>query len=128
MKSERIILRNSIVILVVTLLTSVWHPEFLRLTNILGILQQSSVLSIVATGMTYVIIVGGIDLSVGAVVALSGIVLGLLLKRGWSAEEAVIISLLVGITCGTVNGVLVTLNSVPPFIATLGMLGISRGL
>ena len=102
-------------------------PHFLTVSNLLNIAQQTSINAIVATGMTFVIISGGIDLSVGSIVALSGVALGSLLQAGQPAIVAVIAAVAVGIASGLVNGLLVSFGRLPPFIATLGMMSVARG-
>ena len=79
-------------------------PHFLTVSNLLNIAQQTSINAIVAAGMTFVIISGGIDLSVGSIVALSGVALGSLLQAGQPAVVAVIGGVAVGVACGLVNG------------------------
>ena len=102
-------------------------PHFLTVANILNIAQQTSINAIVAVGMTYVILSGGIDLSVGSIVALSGVALGAALQSGQPAVSAVIVAMAVGVVCGLVNGVLVSWGGLPPFIVTLGMMSVARG-
>ncbi|WP_413495066.1 ABC transporter permease [Morganella psychrotolerans] len=117
-------------------------PVFLKTNNIVNILLQVATISIIATGMTYVILTGGIDLSVGSIVALSAVSLGTFIHAGmeWIGPEpsfmmeltVVMLSIagaiLVGTLCGLVNGFVIVCMKVPPFIATLGMMGIARGL
>lgn len=102
---------------------------FLRERNLLQVALQGSINAIIAVGMTFVIISGGIDLSVGSTVALVGIIVGTALKS-WGATPftVLLIGIGVGIVCGAVNGLLVTRANLPPFIATLGTMGIFRGL
>lgn len=102
---------------------------FLSVRNALNILDQITVLGILALGMTAVIIIGGIDLSVGSVLAFS------MMMMGWLSQEfsvplalAAIIGIATGALCGLVNGLLITLARLPAFIATLAMLSIARGL
>ena len=102
-------------------------PHFLTVSNMLNVLEQTAINAIVAVGMTFVIISGGIDLSVGSVLALSGIALGSALQAGASVPVAIALALAVGLGCGLVNGVLVTFGRLPPFIATLGMMSVARG-
>jgi ribose transport system permease protein len=102
-------------------------PHFLTVSNLVNVVEQSAIIGIVAVGMTFVIITGGIDLSVGSLVALSGIVLGMLLHAGAPVAVAVAAAVLAGGACGVVNGALVTMGRLPPFIATLGMMSIARG-
>jgi ribose transport system permease protein len=103
-------------------------PHFLTVSNLLNVAQQTSVNAIVAVGMTYVILSGGIDLSVGSIVAVAGVVLGTLLQAGQPLPIAIGASMAAGIACGIANGVLVSWGRLPPFIVTLGMMSIARGL
>ena len=102
-------------------------PHFLTVSNLLNVAQQTSINAIVAVGMTYVIISGGIDLSVGSIVALAGVVLGSLLQGGQPLAVALPAALAVGLACGLLNGALVSVGGLPPFIATLGMMSVARG-
>ncbi len=103
-------------------------PHFLTTTNLLNILQQISIVSVVAVGMTFVILSGGIDLSVGSIVAFTGLIMAILMKEvGWPVWPTMGIGLLAGCFLGMVNGLLVSLVRLPPFIATLGMMSIARG-
>ena len=77
--------------------------------------------------MTFVILSGGIDLSVGSIVALSGVVLGTALQGGQPMPIAVLLALLVGLACGLGNGALISWGGLPPFIVTLGTMSIARG-
>ena len=83
-------------------------PHFLTVANLLNIAQQTAINAVVAVGMTYVIISGGIDLSVGSIVALSGVTLGWALQDGQTLPLALGIALLVGAGCGLINGVIVS--------------------
>lgn len=102
-------------------------PHFLTVSNLLNVLEQTSINAIVAVGMTFVIISGGIDLSVGSILALSGIALGSAIQAGAATPVAIALALGVGLACGLVNGGLVTFGRLPPFIATLGMMSVARG-
>jgi ribose transport system permease protein len=102
-------------------------PHFLTVSNLLNIAQQTSINAIVAAGMTFVIISGGIDLSVGSIVALSGVALGSLLQANQPAAVAVAGAVVTGVGCGLLNGLLVSVGRLPPFIATLGMMSVARG-
>lgn len=103
-------------------------PNFMTPSNLLNVLLQSSINGVLAVGMTLVILTGGIDLSVGSVLALSGIGLGHLLQNGAGAWVAVAGALAVAAAAGLVNGLLITRAKLPPFIATLGMMSAARGL
>ena len=102
---------------------------FFSLRNALNVLDQVTVLGILAVGMTLVIVVGGIDLSVGSILAF------VMMVMGWLKETfnvplplAILIALLCGAVCGLINGLLVTKARLPAFIATLAMMSIGRGL
>ena len=107
---------------------SILSPHFLTTGNLLNITRQVAVNAILATGMTFVIISAGIDLSVGSVLALSGCVMALALKAGVGIFPGILIGVGVGSLCGLANGFMTGVMRVPPFIATLGMMSIARGL
>jgi ribose transport system permease protein len=113
-----------------TLCVILWAatPHFLTVSNLLNVLEQTALNAVVAVGMTFVIISGGIDLSVGSVLALAGICLALALEAGVPAPAAIGLALVVGTGCGLINGVLITRGRLPPFIATLGMMSVARGV
>lgn len=102
-------------------------PHFLTVSNLLNIAQQTTLTAIVAVGMTFVIITAGIDLSVGSSLAFSGVIMASLLQRNTPVTVSIIAGLGAGAFCGLLNGVLITLGKLPPFIATLGMMSIARG-
>ena len=103
------------------------HP-FLNTANGLLILKYSSIYGIAAIGAAIVIISGGIDLSPGAVIALSGVVAGgLFVGAHWSLAASVLAALAAGFACGLTSAVLIVAARLPPFIATLGVMGIARG-
>ncbi|MEK9199381.1 ABC transporter permease [Ureibacillus sp. FSL E2-3493] len=101
--------------------------HFLTVQNILNILQQSAFVGIIAIGMTFVILVGGIDLSVGAVLALSGMLAALMMSSGLTPFLAIAITILAGAFMGFVSGFISTKFKVPAFIATLAMMVSARG-
>src|SRR5256884_1722148 len=102
--------------------------DFLTLTNLDNLVRQVTVFAILSVGELFVILTGGIDLSVGSILGLSGGVTALLLAAGVPIPLAILAGLLVGLVVGLVNGLLVSRMGLPPFIATLGMLGIARGI
>lgn len=102
-------------------------PYFLTVSNLVNIIQQTSINAIIAAGMTYVIISGGIDLSVGSVLAFSGIIMASALMNGLAMPLAILLGALAGTLCGLMNGVLIAFGKLPPFIATLGMMSVGRG-
>ncbi|SDH97493.1 ATP-binding cassette domain-containing protein [Alloyangia pacifica] len=103
-------------------------PRFLAPTNLVSIAQQSAIIAIIAFAMTAVIISRGIDISVGSMLAASGIVAGLMLATTGSALVAIVSALLTGAALGAINGVLVGLAGVSPFITTLATMALARGL
>ena len=102
-------------------------PYFLTVSNLLNVAQQTAINAVIAVGLTFVIISGGIDLSVGSLVAFSGVVLASLLQREVPIPLAIAGGLFAGSACGLLNGVLITMGRLPPFIATLGMMSVARG-
>jgi ribose transport system permease protein len=102
-------------------------PHFLTTANLLNVVEQSTLIGIIAVGMTFVILTAGIDLSVGSIVALSGVAMGTAFRAGLPIFAAALTGLAVGLACGLANGALITLGRLPPFIATLGMMSIARG-
>ncbi|HNX73520.1 MAG TPA: ABC transporter permease [Spirochaetales bacterium] len=107
---------------------AILSPVFLTRNNILNVIRQTSIYGIMAVGMTFVILTGGIDLSVGSVLALSGAICAGLLKGGSSMFVAIVAAIGVGVACGLVNGLFITKARIPPFVVTLGMTNIARGL
>jgi ribose transport system permease protein len=110
---------------------AIWSQESVFMThgNWLNIARQASFNAILAMGMTFVILTGGVDLSVGSIVALSSVSGGLLMyNHGWSMWPAVLVILIAGTLCGLANGLIVTLGKIPPFIVTLGTMQIFRGI
>ena len=114
--------------LLLCLVLSLLSDRFLTVGNLVNVLRQSTINGIMAIGMTYVILTEGIDLSVGAVLALSSVVTADLLQRGLSVPLAVTAGLGLGGVLGLSNGLIITKARVPPFVATLGLMTISRGL
>lgn len=102
-------------------------PHFLTVSNLLNVAQQTTIVAIIAVGMTFVIITAGIDLSVGSVLAFAGVVMASLLQKGVPVVIALLAGLGAGLFCGLLNGLLITVGKLPPFIATLGMMSIARG-
>ncbi|MGW4219727.1 ABC transporter permease/substrate-binding protein [Streptomyces bacillaris] len=128
---RRVLLDNGALSALVVLLVamSLLSGDFLTTQNLLNVGVQAAVTAILAFGVTFVIVSAGIDLSVGSVAALSATVLA------WSATSAgvpvvlaVLLAIATGIACGFVNGALISYGKLPPFIATLAMLSIARGL
>ena len=117
------------VLIVVFVGLSIASPVFLTADNLFNIGVQTAVTAIIAIGMTIVIVTAGIDLSVGSVAALAGVVgASLMANSGVSPVLAIVGGTAVGALCGLVNGLLITVGNLPPFIATLGMLSAARGI
>lgn len=102
-------------------------PHFLTPTNLLNVVRQSSIIGVMAVGVTFVILSGGIDLSVGSVMAVSGMIAAGTMQNGGGVFLAIVVALGVGIAAGLVNGFLVTKAGITPFVVTLGMMSIARG-
>jgi len=116
-------------LVLVCILFSILLPEtFPTLSNAELITRQTAIVGIAALGMTLIIILGGIDLSVGSVVALSSVIIAWLLQRGVDPFVAALAGVAGGALCGLLNGLLITHLKVVPFIVTLGMLLVVRGL
>lgn len=124
--------RQELVILGLLLLVgatlSVQSPNFLQPTNLINLARGISWFAVAALGVSLVILVGGIDLSVGAVMALAGLVCAMSLRAGAPLYLAILVGLLSGAAVGAVNGLLVGRFGLPPFIVTLGTMGVARGL
>ncbi len=101
---------------------------FFSVTNLLNIITQISMTGIIALGMTYVIITGGIDLSSGSVLAFVGCIVAIMSSSGINDVVCVAAGLLAGALCGFLNGVVSTKGKIPPFIVTFGMMSICRGM
>ncbi len=116
-------------VLVVVLLFSTLVPEqFLSLYNFRTVVTQTVIVALGAIGMTFVIASGGIDLSVGSVIALVSVVTAILLREGSSPGVTLLLGVAAGTAAGAVNGLLVTRLRIVPFIVTLGTMGIARGV
>ena len=104
-------------------------PFFLTFDNIIGILLATAVNGVLALGVTFVIVTGGIDLSVGTVMTLAAVMTGVTVTNmGMPIWMGIIVGLLTGASAGFVNGIIISRMKVPPFIATLGVMMIARGL
>jgi len=114
-------------LILLCILFTILSPFFLTPSNLMNVAQQSAIIAVISVGMTFVIITAGIDLSVGSVLAFSGVVMASVLHAGLPIPIGIAAGLLIGFLCGTVNGLLVTYGNIPPFIATLGMMSMARG-
>ena len=119
----------TIVIFIVLLVAlAIFVPAFYQPANLLNVARQSSIVGVVAIGMTFVILTGGIDLSVGSILALSGVAMAMLINQGMVPGVAILIALLVGVATGIVNGIVVAVLKIQPFIATLASMVAITGL
>lgn len=115
-------------LIALVILFSFLSPHFLNTNNLLTIFSQVSIIAIMAFGMTFVLMIGEIDLSVGSIAALSGLILGLMLSFGLNGILAVIVALLVGALAGGANGLISAHLRIPTFIVTVATMEIFRGL
>ena len=117
-----------IIVIVLMVILSFATKNFFTANNLRNLVRQTSVNGIIALGMTFVIISGGIDLSVGSVVGVSSIVISKLLVSEMGILPALLIALVVSTALGMLNGWIIHYGKVPPFIATLGMMQAARGI
>jgi ribose transport system permease protein len=117
-----------IAFITVVVILSIVCPSFLTWKNLLNIVRQSSIHGVMAVGMTFVILTAGIDLSVGSVLALTGVLCASFEHTGLPVLLIVIVTLGIGALIGTVNGLIITKGKVTPFIVTLGTMSAARGL
>ncbi len=130
-KPAEVVRRLSVlgILLLICLVFALGSSEFLTASNLLNVALQTSIIAIVAIGMTFVILTAGIDLSVGSLMALCGAVAaGIAVRQGMDTYLSISIALGVGLILGAVNGLMIVRGGIPPFVATLSMLAIARGL
>ncbi|WP_205842226.1 ABC transporter permease [Natranaerobius trueperi] len=126
-KSKLFKLRSLIGLVLICLVLALLTPRFLTISNLFNVLRQTSLNAIMGVGLTFVILTGGIDLSVGSVLAFSGVSAATVAQLGLPAPIAIFIGLIAGSALGFFNGLIITKGKVPPFIATLAMMTIARG-
>lgn len=119
--------RSVLILIVICIFASILSDSFLSISNLFNVIKQITVAGIVGCGMSFVILTGGIDLSVGSIVGLSGAIAAGIMSTTGNAFLAVLAALGIGILCGTANGFFVAQCDIPPFIATLGMMTLLRG-
>ena len=130
-KPAEVVRRLSVlgILLLICVVFAIGSSEFLTASNLLNVALQTSIIAIVAIGMTFVILTAGIDLSVGSLMALCGAVAaGIAVRQGMDTYLSISIALGVGLFLGAINGLMVVRGGIPPFVATLSMLAIARGL
>ncbi len=118
-----------LILLIILVWFALLSPDFLKVNNLLTVALQTSLIAFVAIGMTFTIITGGIDLSVGSVAALAGaIAAGAATRLGLGTYPGLLLGLLSGVGIGFINGALIVWGRMPPFVATLATMAIGRGL
>jgi ribose transport system permease protein len=118
-----------IILLAICLTFAAGSSDFLTTSNLLNVALQTSIIAIVAIGMTFTILTAGIDLSVGSLMALCGaLAAGLAVRQGLGTYGGIGLALLVGPALGVANGLLIIKGGMPPFVATLAMMAVGRGL
>lgn len=129
MNNVKKILKNKplIVLITASVAIALLNPRFLSWSNILTVLRQTSINAVIATGMTFAILIGGIDLSVGSVLGLCGAIAATMVSSGTNVVLAVLTVLVLGTAIGYFNGTLITAGGLQPFIATLGTVTLLRG-
>ena len=115
-------------LMILVAIVTILNPRFFTMYNILNIFKQVSINGLIAFGMTFVILTGGIDLSVGATLGLSGVILGWMISSGTPEYIAIGVTLVFGAVLGGMNGVLVSKVKLQPFIATLATMTMFRGI
>lgn len=130
-KAKKIDLSNMsalLVLIVLIILLSIAEPAFHSFANFINILQQVTVYAVLAVGVNIVIFTGGIDISVGSVVAFTGIVMGkIIVEAGLPSIVGIIAALAIGLGCGLFNGIMISKFKLQPMIATLAMMSMARG-
>lgn len=116
------------VLLAIIVVTSVIQPDFLNPGNLINIIRQTSINGILAVGMTFVILTGGIDLSVGAIIGIVAVVTAMCLQSGVPVPIAILLAIAMGAAVGLINGIGITKGQIAPFIMTLGIMTSLRGL
>lgn len=114
-------------LIVLFVVIAVMNDRFVSPSNLSNLLRQVSINALISFGMTFVILTGGIDLSVGSILALSSALLASMISSGMNPEVAIIFSALIGLGLGIINGVIIAYGKVAPFIATLATMTIYRG-
>jgi ribose transport system permease protein len=127
-RSQKQLLSTFSGLFLLALVFTILSPYFFSVNNLLTVATQTAVIAIIAVGQTYVLITGGIDLSIGSNIALSAMIAGLIMRANLPIPLAVLAGLMTGVVSGAISGSLIALGNIPPFIATLGLMTIVRGL
>jgi ribose transport system permease protein len=123
---ERFITFGAVIVLFIVF--SIVAPNFFTMRSVVSLLLQTSAVTIMGIGVTFPIITGGIDLSIGSVIALTGTIAVMAANAGIPVWLSLVVGLLVGVIVGLLNGLMITRLKLPPFIATLGMMMLARGV
>jgi ribose transport system permease protein len=130
LKNENVTRKFGIIgsLIILSIVFAFLSPKFLTPNNWMNILQQAAINGCIAIGMTMVIITGGIDLSVGSVMAFSSMIMAMLMETGTTPAIAVVLGMLTGALAGALNGVLISFLKLQPFLVTMGTMSLFRGL
>lgn len=115
------------VLILMSIVISFINPRFIQMTNIVSIFQQITVLGILTMAMALALISGGIDLSIGMIMAFTGVVISKIIMGGGSVTVAIVVGLVTATVCGTINGLIISLTKTMPLIITLGMMSVYFG-
>lgn len=126
LKDQRVLL--ALVIIGIILIVSMLNPKFISVKNLITIFQQISVIGILTMAMSMLLISGGIDLSIGNIMVLSGVVMAKMLSDGHNIFITVISGMAIGIVCGLINGIIISKSKCIPLIITLGSAQVFYGL
>ncbi len=119
----------AIALIVISVALSFAMPNFLTVSNLINVVRQISINGILAVGVTFVLLTGGVDLSLGSLIALTGVVAACVAHPSqYPVVVPVALGVLAGTACGAINGIVITKGRVAPFIVTLGMMTVARGL
>ncbi len=122
-----VVLSRLLAIIVIVVVLAILSPQFLSWGNFINVMRQASLQFLMAAGLTIVVLTGGIDLAIGAILGLAACLSASMMSQGYLAW-GIVSALAAGLAAGSVNGLLVTFGRIPPFIATYGMLWIAHGL
>ena len=114
-------------LIIFSIVVSMFNPRFLSINNLLNVLRQTSINSVIAIGMTLVILTGGIDLSVGSVLAITGALCAAMISAGINPMAVIVITLAIGFILGVLNGIFISYAKLQPFIVTLVTMTLLRG-
>ncbi|MGE4354315.1 MAG: ABC transporter permease [Oscillospiraceae bacterium] len=116
------------VLIAMVIVISILEPNFMKVANFTNVLRQISVYAIIGYGVTFIIITAGIDLGLGAYMALSGVIAAYIAQTSLPGVVSVFAGITIGIVIGLINGLIISISKIPPFIVTLGMTTITRGM